>query len=57
MFSLSSQREDIFAAGLSMGGYGAFKLALAYPEQNAAAASLSSAVDIREGVREKSPIH
>lgn len=53
MFSLSSKREDNFVAGLSMGGYGAFKLALTYPERFVAAASLSGAVDIREVVREK----
>ncbi len=45
-FPLSDKREDNFAAGLSMGGYGAFKLALAKPEQFAAAASLSGAVDM-----------
>ena len=32
MFNLSAAREDNFAAGLSMGGYGAFKLALARPD-------------------------
>ncbi len=36
-----------------MGGYGAFKLALTYPERFAAAASLSGAVDISEVVRVK----
>src|SRR5688572_14862254 len=50
MFSLSSDRADNFVAGLSMGGYGAFKLALAHPERFAAAASLSGAMDIREVV-------
>ena len=35
-----------FAAGLSMGGYGALKLALAFPERFRAAASLSGAVDV-----------
>lgn len=45
-FPLSSAREDTFVAGLSMGGFGAFKLALNYPERYAAAASLSGAVDI-----------
>jgi S-formylglutathione hydrolase FrmB len=45
-FPLSERREDTFAAGLSMGGYGAFKLALTYPERYAAAASLSGALDI-----------
>lgn len=43
---LSKKREDNFVAGLSMGGYGAFKLALSKPEQYAAAASFSGAVDI-----------
>ncbi len=46
LFPLSSAREDNFVAGLSMGGYGAFKLALTYPERFAAAASLSGAVDM-----------
>jgi S-formylglutathione hydrolase FrmB len=55
MFSLSSKREDNFVAGLSMGGYGAFKLALTYPERYAAAASLSGGLDIRETVREDNP--
>lgn len=45
MFRLSSRREDNFVAGLSMGGYGAFKLALNFPERYAAAASLSGALD------------
>ncbi len=45
-FPLSEKREDTFAAGLSMGGYGAFKLALSNPEKFAAAASLSGAVNI-----------
>ncbi|HEX2989282.1 MAG TPA: alpha/beta hydrolase family protein [Anaerolineales bacterium] len=51
LFKLSSKREDTFVAGLSMGGYGAFKLALTHPERFAAAASLSGAVDIREVVK------
>jgi S-formylglutathione hydrolase FrmB len=51
LFPLSSARKDNFVAGLSMGGYGAFKLALTYPERYAAAASLSGAVDIREVVK------
>ena len=45
-FPISDKREDTFAAGLSMGGYGAFKLALRNPDRFAAAASLSGAVDI-----------
>ena len=45
-FPLSDRREDNFVAGLSMGGYGAFKLALSCPDRFAAGASLSGAVDI-----------
>lgn len=45
-FPLSAAREDNFVAGLSMGGYGAFKLALRAPESFAAAASLSGALDM-----------
>ena len=44
-FRVSTAREDTFVAGLSMGGFGAFKLALNHPERFAAAASLSGAVD------------
>lgn len=46
MFPLSTRREDRFAAGLSMGGYGAFKLGLRQPDRYAAVASLSGAVDM-----------
>ena len=52
-FPLSSKREHRFVAGLSMGGYGAFKLALRHPEKFAAAASLSGAVDIVGLVEER----
>jgi putative tributyrin esterase len=45
-FPLSTKREETYVAGLSMGGYGAFKLALTYPDRFAAAASLSGALDI-----------
>jgi S-formylglutathione hydrolase FrmB len=45
-FRVSTRREDTFVAGLSMGGYGAFKWALRHPERFAAAASLSGAVDV-----------
>jgi len=45
-FPLSTAREDNFTAGLSMGGYGALKVALSKPEQYAAAVSLSGAVDL-----------
>jgi len=43
---MSARREDTFAAGLSMGGYGAFKLGLLCPETYGAVASLSGALDV-----------
>lgn len=46
MLRISTKREDTFVAGLSMGGYGAFKLALQHPERYAAAASLSGALGL-----------
>ena len=45
-FAVSPCREDRFVAGLSMGGYGAFKLALRRPDKFSAAASLSGVLDI-----------
>ena len=45
-FPLSEVREENYVAGLSMGGYGALKLALTYPDRYAAAASLSGALDV-----------
>ena len=53
MYSLSAERKNNFVAGLSMGGYGALKMALTNPERFSAAASLSGAVDLAEVVREK----
>jgi putative tributyrin esterase len=44
-FRVSTRRADTFVAGLSMGGYGAFKWALRQPGRFAAAASLSGALD------------
>jgi S-formylglutathione hydrolase FrmB len=43
---LSDKPEDTYVAGLSMGGYGAMRLALTYPERFAGAASFSGAVDL-----------
>ncbi len=40
---ISQKREDTYIAGLSMGGYGAYALAMTYPEQYSAAAGLSGA--------------
>lgn len=45
-FPLSPRRENTFVAGLSMGGYGALKLALRFPDRFCAAASLSGALDV-----------
>ena len=45
-FRVSQERRDTFVAGLSMGGYGAMKLALRHPDRFAAAASLSGALDV-----------
>ena len=46
--NISDRREDTSICGLSMGGYGALKLALRCPEQYGWAASLSGAVDVAE---------
>ena len=46
LFPVSSRREDTFIGGFSMGGYGAWHLALAAPEVYSKAASMSGALDI-----------
>ncbi len=43
--NLSPRREDTYAAGLSMGGYGALKLGLRAPEVYSKVASLSGGLD------------
>lgn len=43
--NMSDRREDTFAAGLSMGGYGALKLGLGAPETFGAVAGLSAGAD------------
>ncbi len=45
-FNVSSRPEDTYVAGISMGGYAAFKWALHYPERFRAAASLSGCLDL-----------
>jgi len=55
MFPLSAKREENFVAGLSMGGYGAFKMAFRHPDRFAAAASLSGALDTVDLVNLKDP--
>lgn len=48
LFPVSRRREDTFAAGLSMGGYGALKLGLRCPEKFAAVAGMSAVGDYLE---------
>lgn len=47
-FRLSDKPEDTFVCGLSMGGYGAMKLALTHPERYQAAGSFSGGVDVAD---------
>lgn len=53
-FPLSPKRSQTFAAGLSMGGYGALRLGLSYPERFGAVASLSGVVDLAYPLRRES---
>jgi len=46
MLPTSDKREDNFIAGLSMGGYGALKFALKYPERFSYVGSFSGGVEI-----------
>lgn len=46
IYPLSSKKEDRFAAGLSMGGYGALRLALRHPDTFGAAVSFSGAFNL-----------
>lgn len=43
---MSQRREDNIAAGISMGGYGAMKVAFSYPERYGCCISLSGSLDI-----------
>ncbi len=53
LFNLSSRRDATFVAGLSMGGYGAFKIALREPDTYAAACSMSGALCAHEYVHDE----
>jgi putative tributyrin esterase len=53
-FRVSTRPEETFVAGLSMGGYGAVRLALTHPDRYAAAASMSGALDIVRGMADPS---
>lgn len=44
--TMSEEREDNIVAGLSMGGYGALKTALTFPERYGSCISLSGALDV-----------
>lgn len=62
VFGLSGRREQNYIMGLSMGGFGAARAALTYPEQYAAWGSLSGLVDLTpmlvrldDSVREEFP--
>lgn len=46
VFPVSKKREDTYVAGFSMGGYGAWYLALSAPEKYSKAASMSGALDL-----------
>lgn len=46
LFPISNRREDTFIGGFSMGGYGAWHLALKAPDVYSKAASMSGALDI-----------
>jgi putative tributyrin esterase len=52
-FKVSAAPKDTFVAGLSMGGYGAMKLALNCPNRFAAAASIAGALDIAAHVNDE----
>lgn len=47
VFNLTPKREDTLIAGISMGGYGAFKAALLHPERFFAAASFSGFLSMK----------
>jgi len=46
VFNLTPKREDTLIAGISMGGYGAFKAALLHPDRFYAAASFSGVLSL-----------
>lgn len=51
VFNISAERKDTYIIGCSMGGYGALKCALTYPERYKGCAAFSSCcLDIKEGM-------
>ncbi len=58
MFGLSADREKNFVMGLSMGGYGALKCALTFPENYAGCGSFSGVTDLKAFMsRQAVPMH
>ncbi len=55
-FNVSDRREDNFVAGLSMGGYGALKIALRECDRFCAGAGLSAVTDIAARAKDMSRI-
>ena len=53
LFPISRKREKTFTAGLSMGGYGAAKIALRNPDMFAGFVSLSGCLDIAKLARDE----
>lgn len=51
LFQISMNPEDLMIAGLSMGGYGALRCALTYPERYYACGAFSSGCDIQAMVK------
>lgn len=54
-FPLSASREDRFVCGLSMGGHGAAKIGLRYPERYAAIGALSNGNHAYKRVLDRAP--
>jgi S-formylglutathione hydrolase FrmB len=50
-FNTSTKREDLMVAGLSMGGYGAMRVAFGYPEKFSICGCFSSAFDVEEMIK------
>ena len=57
MFNVSASRENTFIAGQSMGGYGAMKVALNFPERFSAAVSLSGSLRNQWMRQDFGPLH
>lgn len=51
LFHVAVSADDLYIAGLSMGGYGALKCALTYPERYAACGAFSSGCDVRGRIK------